>query len=49
LAWCLSLEKRFRFDPTKGIDPREIIRVEQEVLLERRASEGTVSLRLCRA
>lgn len=37
LAWRGSLEKRFRFDPIKAIDPREIRRVEQEILVERRA------------
>jgi DNA-binding helix-hairpin-helix protein with protein kinase domain len=39
LAWRASLEKRFHFDPAKGIDPREIARVEQEVLVERRKLE----------
>jgi DNA-binding helix-hairpin-helix protein with protein kinase domain len=39
LAWRLSLEKRFRFDPAKGIDPREMMRVEQEILVERRRLE----------
>jgi DNA-binding helix-hairpin-helix protein with protein kinase domain len=39
LAWRGSLEKRFRFDPAKAIDPREIMGVEQEVLVERRRRE----------
>jgi DNA-binding helix-hairpin-helix protein with protein kinase domain len=39
LAWRGSLETRFRFDPAKAIDPREIMRVEQEVLIERRRLE----------
>jgi DNA-binding helix-hairpin-helix protein with protein kinase domain len=39
LAWRGSLEKRFRFDPAKFIDPREVMRVEQEVLVERRRLE----------
>jgi len=33
LAWRTSLEKRFRFDPNKAIDPRETAKVEQEVLI----------------
>jgi DNA-binding helix-hairpin-helix protein with protein kinase domain len=39
LGWRGSLEKRFRFDPAKAIDPRETMRVEQEVLIERRRLE----------
>jgi DNA-binding helix-hairpin-helix protein with protein kinase domain len=39
LAWRGSLERKFRFDPSKATDPREIARVEQEVLVERRKLE----------
>jgi DNA-binding helix-hairpin-helix protein with protein kinase domain len=39
MAWRLALESRFKFDPNKRIDPREINRVEQEILLERRRLE----------
>jgi DNA-binding helix-hairpin-helix protein with protein kinase domain len=39
LAWRASLEKKFRFDPAEAIDPRETMRVEQEVLVERRRLE----------
>jgi DNA-binding helix-hairpin-helix protein with protein kinase domain len=39
LAWRRSLERKFRFDPAKAIDPRDTMRVEQEVLVERRRLE----------
>ena len=39
LAWRATVEQRFRFDPNKAIDPREIAKVEQQVLLERRKLE----------
>lgn len=42
LAWRTSLERKFRFDPNKAIDPREIAKVEQEVLNERRRLEGNL-------
>jgi hypothetical protein len=37
LAWRRSVP--FRFDPAKAIDPRETMRVEHEVLVERRRLE----------
>jgi DNA-binding helix-hairpin-helix protein with protein kinase domain len=36
LEWRTSLERQFRFDPNKAIDPREIAKVEREVLTELR-------------
>jgi DNA-binding helix-hairpin-helix protein with protein kinase domain len=36
LDWRNSIEGRFRFDPRQTVDPRDIARVEQEVLAERR-------------
>jgi hypothetical protein len=39
LGWRRSVEKKFRFDPAKAGDPCEILRVEQEVLMERRRLE----------
>jgi len=39
LAWRGLLEKRFRFDPQKAVDPRELMRVERDVLVERRRLE----------
>ncbi len=37
--WRTSLESRFRFDPNKGVDPRDIAQVEQEILSERKKLE----------
>jgi DNA-binding helix-hairpin-helix protein with protein kinase domain len=42
LAWRFSLEKKFRFNPNKAVDPRDIAKVEQEVLVERRRLEGNL-------
>ncbi len=39
MRWRSSLEGKFRFDPAKTIDRREIARVELEVLVERRKLE----------
>ena len=32
MKWRRSLERRFVFDPARGIDPRDIAKVEQEIL-----------------
>lgn len=37
LKWRRSIESKFRFDSSKGIDPQDQARVEQEVLAQRQA------------
>ena len=39
LSWRTELEKRFVFDPSRPVDQRDIMRVEQEVLTERKKRE----------
>jgi DNA-binding helix-hairpin-helix protein with protein kinase domain len=39
LDWRRDMEARFRFDPSKPIDPRATARVEREVLIERQRLE----------
>ncbi len=39
MDWRKSLEKKFRFDPNKAIDPRALARVEQDILVERQRLE----------
>jgi DNA-binding helix-hairpin-helix protein with protein kinase domain len=40
MDWRASLEARFRFNPTRQIDPRHIAKVEQDILSERRRIEN---------
>ena len=35
MTWRQSLEARFKFDPAKAIDPKDVTNVEREVLVER--------------
>jgi DNA-binding helix-hairpin-helix protein with protein kinase domain len=42
LAWRASVEGRFRFDPTKQTDPRDIARVEQDVLTSKKKIEADI-------
>ncbi len=42
LAWRASVESGFRFDPMKPTDPRDIARVEQEVLASKKKIEGDI-------
>jgi DNA-binding helix-hairpin-helix protein with protein kinase domain len=42
LVWRASVERGFRFDPTKQTDPRDIARVEQEVLASKKKLEGDI-------
>jgi DNA-binding helix-hairpin-helix protein with protein kinase domain/Flp pilus assembly protein TadD len=35
ISWRTSLERRFRFDPSKGIDPADITAVEREIAVAR--------------
>lgn len=35
ISWRTSLERRFRFDPSKGIDPADIAAVEREIAVAR--------------
>jgi DNA-binding helix-hairpin-helix protein with protein kinase domain len=37
--WRDSLVQRFRFDPRRAVDPQDIAKVEQEVLLEKKKLE----------
>jgi DNA-binding helix-hairpin-helix protein with protein kinase domain len=39
LAWRSVLEQRFVFDPSRPVDPRDIARLEQELVAERRRIE----------
>jgi DNA-binding helix-hairpin-helix protein with protein kinase domain len=39
MDWRQSLERKFRFNPNKAIDPRDIARVEQEILVGRQQLE----------
>lgn len=40
MQWRADLERRFRFDPTRSIDPRDTARVEQEILAMRKKIES---------
>jgi len=40
LEWRESVERRFVFDAKKPVDPREVARVEQDILLKSRQLEG---------
>lgn len=40
VAWRRTIEAKFRFDPSKGVDPQDKMRVEQEVLSERTSLEN---------
>jgi DNA-binding helix-hairpin-helix protein with protein kinase domain len=35
LTWRQSLEAKFRFDPSRGIDPADLQRVDQEIAMRR--------------
>jgi len=43
LAWRAVVEKRFVFDPSKGVDPRDTQKVEAEILAERRSLETEIA------
>jgi DNA-binding helix-hairpin-helix protein with protein kinase domain len=43
LAWRRSVESRFRFDPSKNLDPRDIAAVEQEIQAVRTGLEQTLT------
>ena len=38
-AWRQSIERRFVFNQTTGVDPRDVEKVEQDILKERRKLE----------
>jgi DNA-binding helix-hairpin-helix protein with protein kinase domain len=40
MKWRRSIETKFVFDPTKAIDPRDIAKIEQEILALRSKVEG---------
>ena len=40
VTWRMTLEKGFKFDPNKAIDPQDIAKVEQTVLSEKLKIEG---------
>ena len=42
MSWRASVERKFRFDPNKAIDPRETAKVEQEVMVERHKLEQSL-------
>jgi DNA-binding helix-hairpin-helix protein with protein kinase domain len=42
LAWRQSVERRFRFDPSKAIDPREIAALDHEIANTRSSLEKTL-------
>jgi DNA-binding helix-hairpin-helix protein with protein kinase domain len=49
MAWRQALEKRFTFDPKRGVDPGDIQRVDQEIAkrrleIELRLSKGQSEL-----
>ncbi len=37
--WCLSVERKFRFDPSKGVDPRDTAALDREIADTRRKIE----------
>jgi DNA-binding helix-hairpin-helix protein with protein kinase domain len=39
IAWRQSIERRFVFNPATGVDPRDVEKVEQDILTERRKLE----------
>lgn len=39
IAWRASIERRFLFDPNKGVDPRDTAKIELEVFTQRRNIE----------
>src|SRR5205807_2408713 len=40
MKWRQSIAAKFRFDPTKPIDPRDVAKVEQEMLAARNKAEN---------
>lgn len=42
LAWRGSVEGKFRFDASKGVDPRDTAKVEADILNEKKGLEGTL-------
>jgi DNA-binding helix-hairpin-helix protein with protein kinase domain len=42
IAWRESIVARFRFNPRRGVDPRETDKVEQDILMERKRIENKV-------
>jgi len=40
MKWRQSIAAKFRFDPTKPVDPRDVARVEQEMLVLRSKAES---------
>src|SRR5206468_8447379 len=40
MKWRQSIAAKFRFDPTKPIDPRDVAKVEQELLASRNKAES---------
>ena len=46
LVWRSSLEQKFVFDPRRQVDPRDIAKVEQEVVLKKRQIEDKIKLGL---
>lgn len=44
--WRQSLERRFVFDPAKAIDPRDIHKIEGDILAQKRSLEGKMQTAL---
>lgn len=42
LSWRSSIERKFIFDPNKGIDPRDTAKIEQEIFALRRSIEDKI-------
>lgn len=42
INWCRSIEKKFVFDPTKGVDPRDIAAVDRDIFVARTRVERTL-------
>lgn len=43
MKWRATVEAKFRFDPNKGIDPRDAAKVEADILAERKDLEAKLS------
>ncbi len=42
MVWRASIERKFTFDPSQQVDPRELARLEQHYLPQRRDLEKTL-------
>src|SRR5215468_6493413 len=39
LEWRRSIERKFRFDPSKGIDPQKVVALDREIAIQKQQIE----------